>query len=176
MVEQYGGQQQTNMAFKKGDLITATELNNINSAVWSANSSEAWGWKPDYKWYSHRPNGALLCSLRIDCGWFGGIRLRVALVDSSGGTIQMLHSNDYGWSTHTTVNVNSVGQGWYRVWAVSDSQIDSGKAWNLYAYQTDCTKGNKLTYYDNPWNSGNRKPGTPLTVAVCNSGLCGTIN
>lgn len=164
------------MSFSKGDKITASELNSINSSVWSSNSSQSGGWIPDYKWYSHVPSGGTLCSLRIDCGMFGGIELRVALVDSSGNTITMIVSKTVGWFAHYDEVVKSLGPGWYRVWATEGSQIDGGKPWNLYAFQTDCTKGNKLTYYDDPWNSGNRLSGTLLTVDVCNSGLCGTIN
>ena len=135
------------MAFVQGQVITASELNNVNAKSYKTVTTSSSGWQPDIRWYSHRPSGALLCTLRIDCGWFGGIRLRVARTDASGNTITTLFSQDHGWSTHCTDTLYSVGPGWYRVWATEGSQIDSGKSWVLYAGQTDCMKGKPLTWY-----------------------------
>ena len=164
------------MAFTQGQKITASELNNINAMSYKTISTSSSGWQPDIRWYSHRPSGALLCTLRIDCGWFGGIKLRVAKTDASGNTITTVFSQDHGWSTHCTDTLYSVGPGWYRIWATEGSQIDSGKAWVIYAGQTDCTQGKKLTLYQDPYSGGNRLAGTRLTVSNLNSGLAGTIN
>lgn len=164
------------MAFTSGDKITASELNSINTMSYKTYSSQSNGWQPDYKWYSHRPSGALLCSLRIDCGAFGGIKLNVALINSSGTVLEYLYSEELGWNAHVTVTCNSKGQGWYRIWASEGSQIDSGKDWIIYAGQTDCTTGKLLTLYQDPLQGGNRLAGTLLTADVLNSGLAGTIN
>ena len=164
------------MAFTQGQKITASELNNINSMSFKTISSVSGGWYPDIRWYSHRPSGALLCSIRIDCGWFGGLYLHVARTDASGNTTNSIYNYEHSWSTHTTVTCNSVGPGWYRIWSSTKAQIDSGKAWVIYAGQTDCTQGKKLTLYQDPYGGGNRLAGTRLTVSNLNSGLAGTIN
>lgn len=163
------------MAFTQGQVITASELNSINAKAYKTITTQAWGWQPDYKWYSHRPSGALLCSLSIASSWFGGIAIRIARVDASNNVINWLHNSDVRGIFSTTLTYNSVGPGWYRIWATEGSHINSGSSWVMHAYQTDCTKGNKLTLYQDPMSGGNRLAGTKLTVSNLNSGLAGTI-
>lgn len=163
------------MAFSKGTLITATELNSVNSGAYKTVTTQSSGWSPNYVWWSHRPNGALLVTFTINCGLFGGATMRVERLDAAGNVTNTLLSNTYGWNTHTTVNVNSIGPGRYRIRSTEGTQIASGDTWYLYAGQTDCTRGHKLTLYDDPDNSGNRLAGTTITAALLNAGRGGTI-
>lgn len=163
------------MAFEKGTLITAAELNNVNSGAYKTVTTVSSGWSPNYVWWSHRQNGAVLVTFTINCGVFGGATMRVERLDASGNVTNTLLSNTYGWNTHTTVSVNSIGPGRYRIRSTEATQIDRGDTWYLYAGQTDCTKGHKLTIYDDPNNSGNRLAGTLITAELLNKGRGGTI-
>ncbi len=169
------------MAFTQGQLITADELNNVNDrASRSISFPTAADWIQDYignggKFYSHRKSGTAIFRMRLDCGWFGGGNILVEKLDASGNVIATLLRSNYGWSTHTTVTVNSTGPGWYRARSDTAFQFDATTIY-LWEFQNDCTPGKQLTYYDNPATSGNRITGTPLTVSVLNSGRAGTIN
>ncbi len=164
------------MAFSQGDKITASGLNSINAMVYKTYTTEAWGWIPDIKWYCHRPSGAKLCQLTCASSFFGGIALRIARVDASNNVLNWIHQDNLSGIFTTTLNYNSVGVGWYRIWATEGSHINSGSSWYIYAGQTDCTQGKKLTLYEDPMSGGNRCAGTKLTASVLNSGLAGTIN
>lgn len=163
------------MAFSKGTLITASELNSVNSSHFDTMTTVSGGWTPSRTWYSHRPAGALLVTFTINCGVFGGATMRVERLDASGNVIDTLLATTYGWNTHTTVNVNSKGAGWYRIRSTEATQIDGGNNWYLYAGQTDCTKGHKLTMYENFYNGGNRLTGQLITAELLNAGRGGTI-
>lgn len=157
----------------KGEYITAAYLNGKLGRL--EKKTDSTGWQPDFRWYSHRAAGSLLCELEINCGWFGGICLRVAKTDAAGNTLNMILSEDHGWSTHVTDTCYSLGPGWYRVWATEGSQIDGKDNWYLYYNQDNCQKGGYLTLYDNPESSGNRLTGTFLTLQNLWSGRAGTI-
>ncbi len=161
------------MAFTQGQIITASELNSINSGACLTTTCPSYGATQTKTWYSHRPSGALLCSLRIDCGWFGGVHLTVQKLDASGSVISTLYDAEHSWSSHLTVTVNSTGPGWYKMYT-NAAWIDA-TTWYFYYGQTDCQKGNKLTLYQDPSQGGNRLAGTKLTVSNLNSGLAGTI-
>ncbi len=173
------------MAFTQGQTITATELNSVNSGHVYANYSPStgfYGQTYDRKWYSHREAGALLTGdVRISIGAFGGVALRLARVDASNNVISwLINENIVGGivGASRTYSIKSLGPGWYRLWfaETSNPMHNSAFRWKLYVSQTDCTKGKKLTLYQDPSLGGNRLAGEKLTVAHLNSGLAGTIN
>lgn len=163
------------MSFSKGISITASELNNTNSAHFDTLTTQGNGWTPSRVWYSHCSSGSPLVTLTIHCGILGGATMRVERLDASGNVIDTLLSKTYGWNTSTTETVNSKGEGWYRIRSTEGTQIDSGDTWYLYAGKTDCTKGHKLTLYENPYNGGNRLTGQLITAELLNAGRGGTI-
>ena len=167
------------MAFTQGQLITASGLNVVNDGISiSGNFPVSADWIQDYIGnngiiYSHRPPGALLFHIRLDCGWFGGGKFRVVKW-VNGGWNETLASSNYGWSTHTDVNVNSTGPGQYRIYFDTAAQFDS-TSWQIYCGQTDCMVGKHLTVYDGFYSSLNTLPGTIITAYVCNSQRVGTL-
>lgn len=172
--------------FVSGEKITASKLNEINSAQvlvdYNPRPTSWWGETYDKKWYSHREAGAVLVEdMHISIGGFGGVAIRLARVDASNNVISWILNEDIkGWTggTERDYSFNSLGPGWYRLWFFETSNPMSSYAfrWKLYSSQTNCIKGNYLTLYDDPLSSGNRLSGTYLRVADLNSGRAGTIN
>ncbi len=162
------------MAFTKNETyITAAELNAINANACHVTTAPSWGWEKHVQWYSHRPAGTLLCSLRLDCGLFGGGHIYIDRLDSNGNVISSLYDTNHGWSTHFTLNINSQGPGIYRL--KTNAAYFDEKDWYFYYGQTGCAKDEYLTLYDDPFSSGNRLVGSYITADLLNAGRGGTI-
>lgn len=163
------------MSFTKNEsYITAAELNAINANARHETQCPTFGKSQLFQWYSHRPAGALLCSLRIDCGWFAGVHIYLYRIDpATGNVLSTLYDANHGWMTHFTLNINSQGPGYYKL-TTSEAYIDE-KTWYFYWGQTGCAKGEYLTLYDDPAVSGNRLIGSYLTADLLNAGRGGTI-
>jgi len=174
-----GGLWLTDMSFAQGSLITASELNSVNSGVsLSGTMSDSADWIQDWIgnsgiFYTHRPAGSLIMTAYFRCGWFGGGNFRVAKW-VNGGWNEMVYSANYGWSTNTTAYVYSTGPGQYRAYSDTAFQF-AAIPWSIYCGQTDCTTGKYLTVYDGFQSSINTLSGTSLTASICNSQRVGTL-
>lgn len=168
--------------FIQGEHITASKMNEINATPFKVvNFPDAANHIQDYIgndgiWYSHVPSGGVLFNIpSLWNGWFGGGRLVVQKLDNNMSVVSTLFDKTYGWNTNTSITINSIGAGWYRAYSADNWEFGACTI-NLYAWQTDCIKGNKLTMYDEPQTSGNRLTGDFLTHEMLNSGRGGTIN
>ncbi|MFA7189044.1 MAG: hypothetical protein WC117_03035 [Sphaerochaetaceae bacterium] len=168
------------MAFSQGQLITAAELNNVNSgASKSGTLASGADWLQDSigndgVFYTHRQSGALIFTATFKCGAFGGGKFRIKKwVD--GAWNETVCSRDFGWNTNTTVNVTGTGPGAYRAYSETAFAFNA-VPWSIYCGQTDCTRGKYLTYYDGFQSSINTLRGTSLSVSACNSQRVGTLS
>jgi hypothetical protein len=168
------------MAFTQGIPISASQLNTTNGVYGktSGTLTNAYDyihdWMPNNgRFYSHRMAGTPILHIKLKCGWFGGGTLKVQKLDSAFNVVSTIYDKQFGWNTNTEFDVNGTGPSWYRIYSADAWQFDP-VPWTIYWGQNDCTAGQLLTYYQNQNSGGGRLPGTPLTVAVLNSGLAGT--
>jgi hypothetical protein len=168
------------MAFIQGQKITASELNSTNGVYGKTSGTlpMADNYIQDHmpnsgRFYSHRISGTPILHIKLKCSAFGGGTLEVQKLDASFTVIATIYNHQFGWYTNTEFDVNGTGPSWYRIYSADKWQFDA-IPWTIYWGQNNCTAGQLLTYYQNQNFGGGRLPGTPLTVAVLNSGLAGT--
>lgn len=169
------------MAWNVGELITASKLNSENwsnygyfggthpdAADWIQNSIGNGG-----QVYTHIKAGSVFFHMRLDNGWFGGGKFSVRKW-VNGGWNETLISTEYGWNTHTDVNIKSTGPGLYKI--SSDSPFEfAAIPWWVEFGDNDCQVGEHLVEYDK-WNASllPKPGGAPLTVSKLQSGYIGT--
>lgn len=159
------------MAFSAQQLITASELNNINlnqNVRYYVDSRVGWTYWPSssgiylrnktkqmyYSWY----NGA-----------FGGGHWYLQKL--VGGSWVDQASGDYGWYTNVSGTITGKGEGWYRVYFEGAAR----KEFILYWAHHPCVVGSYLRYFNDYNSSGYDSGGSVLTTSILNSGRVGTI-
>lgn len=159
------------MAFVQGQLITASELNAINSPLYIEyyhDGDVGWTYWPSssgvylrnastqmyYNWY----NGA-----------FGGGEWHLQKLVNGSWVDQA--SGDYGWYTNVSGTITAKGEGWYRIYYEKFAQVTFRLYWSKYPN----TVGSYLRYFNDYNSSGYDTSGTKLTAAILNSGRVGTI-
>jgi hypothetical protein len=170
------------MAWATGDLITATKLNSENGAKYTNyyEPNDTWGTTSvTSAWhYIHHTTGRFmyLATKGTDYWWATGTAWFEFM--NSSGTVTRITLWSGSDTTDRTISQTlyvenySFGPGWYRGYAATD------RGWptvNVYWGQSNCWRGGKLVYWDNPTSSGNKIAGTKLTAAVLNSGRVGVI-
>lgn len=174
-----GGLSQTDMALIQGQLITATELNSVNSTVkiiFPTTSNDKTFYKPSEAGFFYHGSTGLIFWFNVGNGWFTSPSM--TLQKLIGGTWTNVYSkSNSGWGsswgdTVRMENTSNPGSGWYRIKFVTSKSGSSD--WGYWPGQQDCVRGDYLVVWDNPESSGNRIPGISLTVEILNSGRCGT--
>ncbi|ADY13700.1 hypothetical protein [Sphaerochaeta globosa] len=169
------------MAFTQAQIITATELNNVNNSwqtfiqQWGDGYGDHSGVSP---WFYIRGSSGKFGKIRLaNGGWFPRVRGYMNKKDSATGasytvwTVGDLTKSQSAWEYE--FYVQNYGPGWYQLGGSGSRAHHTVTFW---CGQKDCQQGKLLTYWDNPQNSSNRIPGTSFTTSVLNSGLAGTIN
>lgn len=172
------------MAWIKGEQITATKLNSENAAkvadygCWSGGEP---GWASVYSaWrYTHNQTGKIMrLYISGTAYWFAKGTGNLYFRNSSGDVTTHNIWDKVGITNSSRTKIINVedyghGVGFYRGYVTVD---EGGGDVNSYWGQSDCVQGDYLVHWENPTSGGNRIQGTPLTVAILDSGLVGTVH
>jgi len=161
------------MAFAQGQLITASELNNINYPLYAqmvhgGGSTGGWQYWPSTSGIYCR-NKTNQLWYRWFNGLFGGGDFQLQKLVSGSWTVQV--SRNFGWNSESEGFLGNYGEGWYRLYYEGNAEITFRLHWANYPN----TVGSYLRYFNDYNSSGYDTSGTKLTAAILNSGRVGTI-
>ncbi len=175
------------MAFVKGQLITADELNNVGKNTvlkdyeeHNNNNNNYWSTFKTHHLYIRQASGKMVYVRTKDYGYWTGGRTEMKLTKYVNGVFEK-GSWRYGtWKDIASIKPsfnkeakttwNSQGSGLYAVRIKGRGNFRAEWHWGV----RDAKKHHYLRYYSGlPWNPSYTK-GTPLTAGVLNSGKVGT--
>ena len=147
------------MSFNRGDLITATELNNTNSEEWSYQSGHlnSAGAKPfNFFFYTMRPSGDLLGSGEIQCGWYASTTIQYYRKENGSWVLkdEVYRGSSWVSNVNVTYNISSYGEGEYKLLMRNSNYAHHRNISGFVNSKIDNIRGNLLRSFG------------PMTVSV----------
>ena len=162
----FGGPLLTDMAFAKGDLITAASLNSVNGSVSKAWSwgHQGWAWRTvDVYFYCTKTSGVSLLTQSNSTSTGNQKKLTLWRYEN-GSWVQKQYSDTA--SGTKTINMNSYGIGAYK-FRINDH--NNTPTLVVRPSKTDCVRGNLLaSLSDNPLTTSGSNHSSSSVLAINN--------
>lgn len=136
------------MSFNRGDLITATELNNTNGEEWSYQSGHlnSDGRKPfNFFFYLMRPSGDEFGTGECQSGWFANANIQLFRKENGSWVEKDSSYNNGGfYNANVKLTFKSFGEGEYKVYMSSSNYAHHRNITGFVNSKIDNIRGNLL--------------------------------
>lgn len=170
------------MAFTKGQLITASELNNVGNSFnlkYSVGDHGYSGYSGTWYFYTTRPSGTSMVNLKIWFGWNSWSNLDMYRMENGTWVNKYSSHESSGWWSWDYGSggrgLNSYGEGLYKI--TFDHGHFSSIDGTCYPSKNNNTKGNYLKMISPSMSDSNAhiESGSQLTADALNAGRVYTV-